>query len=300
MGMKLSGITYNPSLGFGQNAWDQSVSITLIVTIVVGLSIIYLYRWLNKNELTRPKDTERIKRSKTKSSFGIWNSLVYVARSPYLFYLVVIVVSYNLVYNLTETVVIKQIEIRFTEKNEFTSYMSRMTITQGVMATFMAIFLTGPVISRFGWMIASLVTPVLIFITSGLFFGLINFGDSSYALWAAGALGISLPALTIWIGATQNCLTRASKYTFFDATKELSFIPLDFASQRKGKAAIDGIASRIGKSGGSAIYQVLLLFCSGINATIPFVSTSVIILIGCWIFAVFRLDTEMKKVATKK
>ena len=47
-------------------------------------------------------------------------------------------------------------------------------------------------------------------------------------------------------------LSRGAKYSVFDATKEMSFVPLAPESKIKGKAAIDGVAvARLGKSSGS-------------------------------------------------
>ena len=66
-------------------------------------------------------------------------------------------------------------------------------------------------------------------------------------------------------------MTRALKYTLFDATKELAFIPLSKECKLKGKAAIDGIGSRIGKSGGSIIHQGLLLCFGSVASSTPYV-----------------------------
>jgi AAA family ATP:ADP antiporter len=67
-------------------------------------------------------------------------------------------------------------------------------------------------------------------------------------------------------------MSRAAKYTVFDATQQMAFVPLDSVSKTKGKAAIDGVCSRLGKSGGSVIHQTLLLNFSTITASAPYVA----------------------------
>src|SRR5690606_15764245 len=88
--------------------------------------------------------------------------------------------------------------------------------------------------------------------------------------WFASFFGLSPLMLSVTLGSFQNCLSRAAKYTVFDATKEISFIPLSVQSKLKGKAAIDGIGSRIGKSGGSLVYQGLIIIFSTIGASSPY------------------------------
>ena len=54
-------------------------------------------------------------------------------------------------------------------------------------------------------------------------------------------LGTTPLTLVVFFGSTQNILCRAAKYSVFDATKEMSFVPLDPESKIKGKAAVDGV-----------------------------------------------------------
>jgi AAA family ATP:ADP antiporter len=105
-------------------------------------------------------------------------------------------------------------------------------------------------------------------------------------------MGSTPLALSVALGGFQNCLGRASKYTIFDATKEIAFIPLSQESKQKGKAAIDGVGSRIGKSGGSVIHQSLILAFSSIAACTPYVAVVFLVVILVWLFSVVSLGKQ--------
>ena len=62
--------------------------------------------------------------------------------------------------------------------------------------------------------------------------------------------------MAVLIGAAQNILSKAAKYSLFDPCKESAFIPLDAESRTKGKAAVEVIGGPLGKSGGSFLQQV--------------------------------------------
>ena len=111
---------------------------------------------------------------------------------------------------------------------------------------------------------------------------------------ALAVLGTSPLALVVFFGSTQNCLSRASKFTLFDATKEMAFIPLSTEDKLKGKAAIDGVGSRLGKSGGSFIHQILLVIFSTISASAHIVAAILFLAIFFWIGAVLSLGKQFK------
>ncbi len=74
----------------------------------------------------------------------------------------------------------------------------------------------------------------------------------------------------------------------------MAFIPLSRQSQRMGKAVIDGIGARIGKSGGSFIFQFLLYFLGGLSATVPYITIITVIILIAWVFAIGRLKKEIE------
>jgi len=78
-------------------------------------------------------------------------------------------------------------------------------------------------------------------------------------------------------------------------TKEMSFIPLTHHEKLNGKAAIDGVGSRFGKSGGSVIYQGLLIVFSSLTACTPILAVIVMGIIVIWIAAVRVLGVQFNE-----
>ena len=161
----------------------------------------------------------------------------------------------------------------------------------GIIATITAVFVTGNVIRRFSWTAAALIPAVITFIAGIGFFAFVIFQYSGIN-WMAAFLGSTPLMMSVSLGSLQNCLSRASKYTLFDATKEMAFIPLSNESKLKGKAAIDGVGSRLGKSGGSVIHQGLLLFFSTVAASTPYVAAIFLGVVLVWILAVVSLGKQ--------
>ncbi|MFI5334847.1 MAG: Npt1/Npt2 family nucleotide transporter, partial [Chlamydiales bacterium] len=99
----LSQHAYNPRLPFGTDGWGQSVFFLNGLVILVAFACVFLFRWLHRNGYgynsssfhTNPP--ERIK-------MGLRKNFAYLAKSKYLICIAVIVVTYNIVINLTEVV----------------------------------------------------------------------------------------------------------------------------------------------------------------------------------------------------
>jgi AAA family ATP:ADP antiporter len=98
--------------------------------------------------------------------------------------------------------------------------------------------------------------------------------------------------IAVFFGAAQVCLSKACKFSVFDSTKEMAFIPLGHEFKLKGKAAIDGVGSRLGKSGGSIIHQGLLMIFATVAASAPYVAIILMLVIVGWIYAVRSLGLQ--------
>ena len=106
--------------------------------------------------------------------------------------------------------------------------------------------------------------------------------------------------MVVFFGSAQNILSRAAKYSVYDATKEMAFIPLSAEWKLKGKAAIDGVCSRMGKSSGSVVHQTLLLLFSTFSASAPYVAVVLFAVIAVWVAATRILGQKFNEMTAQK
>lgn len=289
----LSVSEYNPNIPFGNAAWEQTLGLQLGVVLLIGLVIMVLFRWVNCAIIYKQPKVQPLLNTAPKTEddnskkLSLKECFSYLAKSRYMLYITVLVVAYNIVYNLSDVLWTDQVNHRYPNASEFNAYINHIASITGVFATLSGLILSGNVIRRYGWTITAFITPIIWLITSIGFFGCLLFNnwlplaDALYSL-------IQVPAvsLALLFGSAQICLGRAAKYTVFDETKEIAFIPLPKSEQRKGKAVVDGIASRFGKSGGSLTIQVLLVLCGELIFTIPYVAVIFLIVLTLWFVAV--------------
>lgn len=265
---------FNPNLPFGNDAWEQSMMILITLVLMAGFAAIALLRWMNKSVLTDPlyyDKKEAIGDSKIKGKMSMRKNFAYLFKSDYVLSIAIIAIAYNLVINLVEVVWKHQVRELYPNPQDYSLYMNQVTTIIGVIATFTSIFVSGNSLRKCGWTFTAMLTPMILLFTSIGFFGFFFF-KTELAPYTLAILGISPLALTVFFGSLQNIMSRAAKYTVFDATQQMAFVPLDPESKTKGKAAIDGVCSRLGKSSGSLIHQSLLLTFSTITASAPYVA----------------------------
>lgn len=293
LGLILSEIDYLPQLPIGETAWDQSVAFIVGIATLASMAAFYLFNLLTRNFSLESSKLQQ----QPKVSFSLRQCFWEIIHNPYLRYLTLIVLGYNLVFNLTDVVWTNQLRLFFQgDTAEFNSFVSKVTIAKGLLATIIAVFFAGFSLNKLGWKWTAYFTPIIVISSSLCFFPLVigdSLGISPWLNQVFSPYGVLY--VTVVIGAFQNCMTRACKYTIFDATKEIAYIPLSKVDQRKGKAVIDGIGSRFGKSAGSVSIQILLLSFTTLSATIPYLGIFLLIIGLMWMYSIHRLDGEMKK-----
>lgn len=290
------GWDFNPMLPFGSSAWEQSLDILVLIVIAGGLLTMVAYYWMNRNVLKGPEYDEfhyNRKPRKSKQKLALRDCFGYLSKSKYLLCIAVIVVAYNLGINLVEVVWKDQARQLYPSAADYNAYLYTITMWMGVVAT-VAAFMMPFAVDRFGWTKMAMVTPAIMFVTSLGFFGSIFLEGWFDGLFMI-SLGISPLAMAVIFGGAHNCLSKASKYSVFDMTKEMAFIPLSHEQKMNGKAAIDGVGSRFGKSGGSVIYHGLLIIFTSLTACTPYLAVIVLGIVVAWMFAVRALGVQFSE-----
>ena len=287
---------FNPNLFFGSTAWEQTLMQITLLVIGSGIMMLLAFRWITRHALDPIAKTNEAAHSSAenrepkKKKLGFRDSILYIARSKYLLCIAMLVISYNLVIALVEVIWKDQLRELYPSPQHYNTYMNHLTSLMGVISTGASLLMVG-ILSRLGWTKTALLTPIVLLITSVAFF-FFFFADTTLSPIVSALLGTTPLALAVLLGSIQNCFSKAAKYSLFDTTKEMAFIPLDKELKLKGKAAIDGIGSRFGKSASSYIHQgFYFVFCS-LHASAPYVALVLIAVIVVWIIAVLSLGKQ--------
>lgn len=278
----------------GTDIWGISLNYMMGAVVVSGLIVMAIYWWMNRAVLTDPfyydaaETGKKVKKEKQKLSIG--ESFKYLISSPYLGFIALLVLGYGMAINLVEVTWKSQLKLQYATENDYSAFMGNFSTFTGI-ATIILIILCKGIIRRYGWLTGAILTPIILLITGALFFTFVIFNDQ--LSWLTIAMGATPLFMAVMIGATQNILSKGTKYSLFDPTKEMSYIPLDQELKVKGKAAVDVIGGRLGKSGGAMVQQILLVVTSTTATQItiaPYTCSVMIVVILAWMFAAGKLS----------
>ena len=228
------------------------------------------------------------KKKKEKMSMG--ESMKFLANSQYLRLIAMLVLGYGLSINFTEIMWKSLLKKKYPDPLDYQRFIGNFSSAVG-FATCVVILFGVHVIRVLGWRIGAIATPAIMSILAIPFFLCI-------------IMGIDNPArlsIAVALGTAQSLLSKTAKYALFDPTTQMAYIPLDEESKVKGKAAIDVLGSRMGKSGGSLIQQGLVFLFGNILNAAPAVAVFYYAVLFTWLNAANKLSglfiakTEMQK-----
>ncbi|MBF8263383.1 MAG: tlcA-B [Parachlamydiales bacterium] len=264
--------------------------------VVFGLIIMTLYWFLNRYILTDRRffnpEEHNISLEGEKTKLSLRESLKLIVKSKYLRYIAMMVVAYGLTMNLVEVTWKANLKLAYPDTGAYQAFMASISSSVGICSLCITTMLSGVIIRSLGWHFCAQVPPIIV--GTGAVVFLTVYLNQSWLAPIITPLGMTPLMLIVMLGAFHNISSKVSKYAFFDATKEMAYIPLDQESKIKGKAAIDVIGGRLGKSGAAWI-QVALIQIAGTGSVLS-ITNFLLPLIACtalfWILSVRSLNKE--------
>jgi AAA family ATP:ADP antiporter len=162
----------------------------------------------------------------------------------------------------------------------------------GIATIVLTLFFSAPIMNR-GWRFAASFTPIVALVCTVVFFSFLYFQDSLGVI--TNMFNTTPIMMAVMFGLANVVFIKSAKYILFDPTKERAYIPLDEESKVRGKAAVDGVGSRLGKSLGSFLLTMVLVPFFGdnliVNVRYHVLFILIIILVG-WLIAINKLSIK--------
>lgn len=284
----------------GVDGFGLSLNYLTVLVVLAGFATMGVYWWINKNILTDTRfyDPADIKKKKDKPKLPLKESFAYLMKSKYLLALALLVIGYGVCIQLVEVTWKNQVKLQYPTGTEYLGFMGMFSQITSILTIFMMLFVGGNVIRRFGWKAGALFTPIVLLFTGIAFFAFVIFRDQLGGFIAM--MGTTPLMLAVIFGTAQNIMSKSSKYSLFDPTKEMAYIPLDQESKVKGKAAIDVVGARFGKAGGAMINQGLIVATGSIALIAPYVAGIMLLVLGVWIAAARSLGKQFTSLSTQR
>lgn len=284
----------------GVDVWGITLNYLTVSVITAGLGVMGVYWWINKNVLTDSRffDPKDVKKAKKKPKMPLKESFAYLMKSKYLLCIAILVIGYGISIQLVEVTWKNQLKLQYPTPNEYVAFMGSYSQVLGMLTIFMMLFVGGNVVRKFGWKTGALTAPTVLITTGVAFFAFVIFREQLGGMVAA--LGTTPLMMAVIFGTIQNILTKSSKYSLFDPTKEMAYIPLDQESKVKGKAAIDVVGARFGKSGGALINQGLIVATGSVAFIAPYVAGILFVIIFAWMWAAGSLNKRFLALTAQK
>ena len=247
VGNILSGIVIN-RFSFNQNGrgfidFEKVLPITFISVII----ILILYNYI---EFSSIKETQNEKQVNKNKEVGFIESLLFVLKRPYLLYIGGMLLGYNLYMGFLENIFKRMLSSCDTIPNCIMSSSKALSIqAAGIGILSLALVFVSHLIKEYTqWKTKALSTPYL------ALFGIIIF--SVPVIYNYIGNNVNIYSIIVICGLVIIIPLKATKYVFFDPTKEQAYKIGTEEEKTTGKMAIDSICSRLAKALSSIIISI--------------------------------------------
>lgn len=291
----------------GENLLEQTIAFNnattqvlvpkiISLTLISGLVCIALYRWVHLYVLPnplyyKPEIVVKTKKPTLKESFDV------ILHSKYLGLIALLVISYGISVNLIEGPWKSKIGELYPNHHDYLKFVGKTLKWMGVISI-VTFIIASNIVRKFSWLVCAMMTPIIILIMGSAIF-ILNMYDNSLNEYLFAYFGTSAIVFAVNLGMVQNILAKSAKYSLFDASKEMAYIPLDNELKTKGKAAVEIVGGRLGKAGGAFIQAAIFTFLpdSNYQTISPYLMVIFLIITVIWIYAAKSLYVEYRKKA---
>jgi AAA family ATP:ADP antiporter len=255
-------------------SWVFSLQAMMLVVLILSVLIIGLFFQLKNIFHNKITDYSPIKNK----NISVFESFSICFQSKYLFLIAWLTIADYIAYALGEVVFLELVYQKYPDQISYCDFMGKLSFWTGALTALSSLLITPLLLKKFRWVVSSLVTPICLLATEGVFFFVSWNKDLSQNL-----------VLSIAVGSIFYCVVRAVKFTLFDTSKEISFLLLPPLEKIQGKLVIDGICSRIGRGSGSLVSLVLIQASGGILASIPIAGSIAVMIASSCVLATTKL-----------
>lgn len=279
---------------------DSKINLVMNSTalvVIASVTACLLVRHITKNVMSNPAFYLKPKKEYSeKAKMSMIQSFKYIARSKYLWMMLICSASFGLSMNLIEAVWKSKIKELYPTVESYATFNSLYILWTGVAIMVMTI-IGNNIMRRRSWFAAAVISPAIILSTGSAFFVLVVFDKNILSLFD-GLILMSPLALAVLVGAIQNVLSKGSKYSIWDTSRQMLYIPLDQELRTKGKAAVDVISPKIGKSASGLVQSIIftILPMATYTSIAPTLMLVFIVVCVLWIYTVRKIYFEYQKI----
>lgn len=261
--------------------WEQSLLFQMAVLWGFQALIMIVF-W----GAMRSQHDEQQKILQKKVKVGFLEAIKIAWQNPIVRNISVMMVCFNIVYHIIDVVHNDYVRTLFAgTAGSMNSYLNLVSKYLGIFSIVFSWILSGSFVRVFGIPAALYFTPALWFALSGLDlmsnWGMVpNIGFS----WEGLMVPVHILSLSLILS-----VGRAAKFTIFDTAKEMSLLSLSVQEKRLGKASIDGITTRLGKSGGAWMVISLTGIAGGVAGALQLLQGTIFLSYALWFISVFFL-----------
>lgn len=283
--------------------FTPALKIFMAMVVVLGIVAMAIYKWMHINVLTDSQyyDEAEMKDQpkKKKEKPSLTESAKIIFKSPELGLIAILLIAYGVTINLIEVQWKEQLKFYAQgDKNVYASFMGMFSQWNGIITILFGWFIGSSILRRTSWLSAAAITPLFMIAGGILFFAFILFKDSTGHIlerFLAHDDARNAIVAATFLGFGVVVMAKSVKYTLFDPTKEMAYIPLNEELRSKGKAAVDVIGGRAGKSGGAIVQSGLLILwhTKDVLTIAPVTFWVFLATMVLWLFAVKGLSRKV-------